>query len=96
MLTAAVVLKALAEVAACAFLGQGILHLLAGAGRDRNPIYVALRTVTRPVWRAVRALTPEGIGERQVTWLAVAAVALVWVGATVWKIQLVLELRGAV
>jgi len=95
MLTAAVVLKALAEVAACALLGQGLLYLLAGAQRDRNPIYAGLRMVTRPVWRALRVLAPGGIGDRQVTWLTVAAVMLVWIGATAWKIQLVLELRGA-
>jgi hypothetical protein len=96
MLTVAVVLKALAEIAACILLGQGLLHLLAGAGRERNPVYLGLRVATRPLWRAVRALTPDGIGDPQVTWLTVVAVVLVWVGATAWKIQLVLELRGAV
>ena len=93
MLTVVVVLKALTEVAGFALLGQGVLYLFAGTSRQQNVIYLALRTVTRPVWRAARAITPGRIGDRHVGWIAFGWIALIWLALTAAKIHLVLQAR---
>ena len=46
-----VVLKALTEIAGVAFLGQGVLWLIAGAKREQNVVYNLFRTLTSPVTR---------------------------------------------
>jgi hypothetical protein len=59
MLTALIVLKTLIFVAGFTLLGQGILYVLAGAGRESNVFYRALRTIASPATRAVRFITPR-------------------------------------
>ena len=73
-----VVLKALVEVAGLALLGQGILYLLAGASRDQNVFYRILKTLTMPVWRAVRFVAPRIIVDRHIGYLAFLLLAVVW------------------
>lgn len=65
-LLAIAVLRALVEVAGLALLGQGILYVLAGAGREGNPIYRLFRLIARPVVRLVRVLAPKAILDRHV------------------------------
>lgn len=55
------ILRALVEVAGFALLGQGALALLAGKHRHTNMFYGILRTVTGPVVKAVRYITPRVI-----------------------------------
>ena len=59
MLTAVVILKVLIAVAGLSLLGQGVLHLLAGAGREKNIFYRILETISAPVVKAVRFITPR-------------------------------------
>lgn len=59
LLTVIVILKALIAIAGLALLGQGILHLFAGAGRESNIFYRVLRTLALPATVAVRAITPR-------------------------------------
>ena len=59
MLTIVVILKALIAVAGLALLGQGILYVLAGAGRETNVFYRILRTITFPATWLVRLITPR-------------------------------------
>ena len=44
-----VVLKAVAEIAGLALLGQGLLALLAGPSREMNVFYRVLAVMTSPV-----------------------------------------------
>ncbi len=78
MLTLLVVLKALAEVAGLALLGQGILFLLAGANREQNVFYRVLKTLTMPVWRAVRFVAPRFIVDRHIGLLSFLLLGLGW------------------
>jgi hypothetical protein len=55
------VLRVIVEVAGFALLGQGVLALLAGKHRYNNIFYKILQTVTGPVVKAVRAVTPRFI-----------------------------------
>ena len=54
-----VILKALTEVAGVAFFGQGVLWVIAGAKRDQNVVYKLFKTLTSPVTRVTRIVTPR-------------------------------------
>jgi hypothetical protein len=94
MLTLIVVLKTLAEVAGLALLGQGILYLLAGAGREQNIFYRVLKTLTMPVWRAVRFITPRFIVDRHIGFLAFLLLALGWFLLLVFQARQCLDQLG--
>jgi hypothetical protein len=72
------ILKALLEVAGLALLGQGLLFLFAGAKRDRNVVYQAFATVTRPVIRVTRFITPRIVLDRHLGLVAFLLVLLGW------------------
>jgi hypothetical protein len=72
------ILKALLEVAGLALLGQGLLFLLAGAKRQGNVVYQAFATVTRPVIRFTRFITPRVVLDRHLGLVAFLFVAMAW------------------
>jgi hypothetical protein len=94
MLTLIVVLKALAEVAGLALLGQGILFLLAGAGREQNVFYQVIQTITAPIIRFTRLITPRFVPDRHIGLAAFFLVAGIWLALTIVKVRLVLEMTG--
>ena len=93
MLNLVIILKALTEIAGLALLGQGILFVLAGDNREQNLFYKVLKTITSPIMRAVRFITPRFIPDRHVGIAAFFLVAGLWLALTMLKIQLVLEAR---
>jgi len=78
MLTAIVILKALAEIVGLALFGQGVLYVFAGAKREQNFFYRILKTVTLPVWRFTRLITPRVIIDRHIGLLSFLLVVIVW------------------
>ena len=90
MLQVAVILKAIVEVALCAFLGQGILYIMAGSRRDRNLIYSILKTVTNPVTKIARFISPRFVLDQHVWLVAIFLLVAAWVALTLAKISLVL------
>ena len=86
-----VILKALTEVAGVAFLGQGVLWVIAGAKRDQNMVYNLFKTVTSPVTRATRAITPRIVIDAHVGLVAFFLLMVIWLVLTVLKIMIVLE-----
>jgi len=90
MLQFVIILKALAEVALCAFLGQGILYLFAGAKRESNFVYTTFKMLTSPVTKFTRLIAPRFIVDRHIGFLALFLLLVVWVGLTFAKINLVL------
>jgi hypothetical protein len=94
MLTAITILKALIEIAGLSLLGQGILYALAGPGRDSNLFYRALRTITRPVVRATRLITPRLVHDSHLGYVAFFLLAGLWVGMLVEKSFLCMEQLG--
>lgn len=86
-----VILKALTEVAGVAFLGQGLLWVLAGAKRDHNIVYNLFKTVTSPVTRVTRAITPRIIIDAHIGLVAFFLLMVIWVALTAFKIKMVLE-----
>jgi len=94
MLTLVVVLKALAEVAGLALLGQGILFLLAGVSREQNVFYRVIQTITAPIIRFTRLITPRFVPDRQIGLAAFFLVAGIWLALTILKVKLVLDAAG--
>lgn len=86
-----VILKALTEIAGVAFLGQGVLWVLAGAKRNDNMIYKLFKTLTSPVTSATRAITPRVILDQHVPLVAFFFLMVLWVVLTAFKIRLVME-----
>lgn len=65
-----IVLKALVEIAALSLLAQAIVGLMAGPARQTNAIYRLLQTITLPVFRLARKLSPGLIADRHLGWVA--------------------------
>ena len=86
-----VILKALTEIAGVAFLGQGVLWVIAGAKRDQNLVYKLFRTLTSPVTRVTRAITPRLIIDAHIGLVAFFLLLVIWLVLTVLKIKIVLE-----
>ena len=72
------IVKALLEVAGLALLGQGLLFLFAGSKRQGNVVYQAFATVTRPVIRFTRFITPRIVLDRHLGLVAFLVVAMAW------------------
>lgn len=79
------ILRTLVEVAGLALLGQGALAVLAGKYREQNAFYRVFRTVTRPVVRAVRFVTPRFIIDAHVPMLAFFLLFWLWIVLAVVK-----------
>lgn len=77
--------RALIEVAGYALLGQGLLALLAGEQRHANLFYKILETVTAPVIRLARLLTPCFIADTRVPILAFFLLIILWIGLALLK-----------
>ncbi len=90
-----VILKALTEVAGVAFLGQGLLWVLAGAKRDQNIVYNLFKTLTSPVTRVARVITPRIVIDAHIGLVAFFLLMVLWVALTAAKINLVLDTAGA-
>jgi hypothetical protein len=86
-----VILKALTEVAGVAMIGQGVLWVLAGAKRDQNLVYGIFKTLTSPVTKATRWITPRVILDQHIGLVAFFLLIVLWLGLTIMKIKLFLE-----
>ena len=60
------ILKALTEVAGVAFLGQGVLWVIAGAKREENLVYKLFKLLTSPVTKFTRAITPRVVLDQHI------------------------------
>lgn len=90
MLQFVIILKALAEVALFAFVGQGILYLFAGAKREQNFVYTTFKLLTSPVTKFTRFITPKFILDQHITMLAFFILLFVWIVLTISKASLAL------
>ena len=86
-----VILKALTEVAGVAMLGQGVLWVIAGSTRDQNIVYGLFRTLTSPVMKAARWVTPRVVLDQHIGLVAFFLLLVLWLGLTAMKIKIVLD-----
>ncbi len=89
-----VVLKAVAEIAGLALLGQGVLALLAGPSREINVFYRVLAAMTSPVRAATRFITPRFVVDQHIGLAAFALVLMAWILLYVAKVYLVLRVAS--
>lgn len=87
--------KLLAEIAWMALLGQWLLGKLAGTRREQNLFYQLLRLLGRPAVVVARRVTPTFVNPRHVPLVAFSLLTMVWLAATVVKIQLCLAMGVA-
>lgn len=92
MLFAVSTLKLIAEVALLALFGQWVLGLLAGAKKDSNLFYQILQIVGKPFVVAARFITPKQIIDRHVPFVAFLLLLFVWIGSTLMRIRICLEI----
>lgn len=85
-----IVLKGLNEVALMALIGQGALFILAGTRREGNFVYTLLKTVTSPIIRATRFVTPRFIVDAHIGLVALFLLLLVEAILILLKIRLYL------
>jgi hypothetical protein len=89
-----VILKAINEIALLALLGQGILFLFAGAKRDSNPIYFIFKTITSPIMKLARLITPRIIIDQHIGFVALFLLLAAEALLIAAKIYLYLEASG--
>jgi hypothetical protein len=90
-----VILKALTEVAGVAFLGQGVLWVLAGSKRNQNIVYNLFKTITSPVTSVTRSITPRFILDAHIGLVAFFLLIVLWLALTALKIKLFLDSAAA-
>ena len=86
-----VILKALTEIAGVALLGQGVLWVIAGSRREQNPVYGLFRTLTMPVTKVARWVTPRVVLDQHIGLVAFFLVLVLWLALTAMKIKIVLD-----
>jgi uncharacterized protein YggT (Ycf19 family) len=80
-------LKLVCEIALLALVGQGVLAVLAGAKREQNFFYQALKQVTSPFTWFFRRITPRKVADAHVPWVAFFMLSVAWVVLTIEKVQ---------
>ena len=70
MLLFAVILKGLVELLLLVMVGQGLLFVLAGSARHQNLVYRMFATVTAPIMKATRFVTPRFIVDQHIAFVA--------------------------
>lgn len=86
-----VILKALTEIAGVAMLGQGVLWAIAGSRREQNPVYGLFKTLTSPVMKVTRLITPRVVLDQHIGLVAFFLLAVLWLALTAMKIKIVLD-----
>ena len=69
-------------IALLALLGQGVLHVLAGPGRQSNVFYRLLQAVVSPFRSVLRRLAPRALGDGHVSVLTFVLLAALYVVVT--------------
>lgn len=72
--------RAIVEMLGLCLIGQGILYLLAGAGRSRNPVYQLFCLVTNAPRRFTASLLPGRAGPRTVGIICFVLLLILWLG----------------
>jgi hypothetical protein len=81
------IIKAISEILALTFLGQGVLWLIAGKARENNFVYKLFSAVSRPVMWVARAIMPRFVLDRHIWMVAVLIVLVMWVVAGQQKLR---------
>jgi hypothetical protein len=95
MLQFAIVLKGMVELLLLVLLGQGVLFILAGGLRHQNMFYKVFVTITKPIFKVTRFITPRFIVDQHLGFVAFFLLLVLWVVALALKVQAVAALGAA-
>ena len=95
MLTLALTVKLLTEIALLSLMGQGVVGLLSGQARVRNPVYRLFQLLSQPWVRAARWVAPRIVLDRHVPLVAVFLLLVLWTAATIGKVSICLQMGVA-
>jgi hypothetical protein len=84
--------KLIAEIALMALAGQFLLGVLAGQKRESNFFYKLLQVLTGPFVKGMRFVTPKVVIDRHIPLAAFVLLAMVWVVATIVKVNLCIQI----
>jgi hypothetical protein len=85
------VVRVIVEVALWVLFGQGILAVLAGSRRQTNIVYMLFSTITSPVLRIVRFVTPKVILDKHLPFVAFFLLFWLWIVLAYVKRQICLD-----
>jgi hypothetical protein len=91
MLTSLLIVKLVCEIALCSLLGRGALVLLTAGQPQGNPVYGLFRTLTQPFVAVVGWCTPRFVLPRHHALATFLLLSVVWLAATLGKIQWCLQ-----
>lgn len=74
-------------IGALGLIGQGLLYVLAGQGRDTNLFYQLIGIVNKPWTLIARFISPKQILDRQVPFVAFCIVSVLYIVVTIAKIE---------
>lgn len=74
-------------IGALGLIGQGLLYVLAGQGRDTNLFYQLIGMVNKPWIVIARFISPKQIIDRQIPFVAFCIVGVLYIAVTLAKIE---------
>ena len=95
MLTLAVTVKLFTEIALLSLMGQGVVGLLSGQAKPRNPVYRLFQLISQPWVRAARWACPRVVLDRHVPLVAVFLLLLLWAVAAFAKVSICMHVGVA-
>ena len=72
-------LKAIVEVAGCAYIGQALLAAFAGNRRHENVVYQIFKILTNPVDKSVRFVMPRFVPDRHIPFVSFGILIWMWI-----------------
>lgn len=85
------VIRVIVEVALLVLLGQGVLAILSGSRRESNIVYKLFSTVTSPVIRMARFVTPKLVVDKHLPMVTFFLLFWLWIGLAYVKQQICLQ-----
>ncbi len=89
MLAFVSVLKGMTEFIGLMLLGQGLVFLLSFGRHESNAVYLMFRFFSRPVFRAVRLITPRQVSDKHVPFVGFFLLIWLWFSLVIAKISLI-------
>ena len=74
-------------IGALGLIGQGLLYVLAGQGRDTNLFYQLIGIINKPWTLTARFISPKQIIDRQIPFVAFCIVGVFYIAVTLAKIE---------
>lgn len=78
-------LRAIVEMLGLCLLAQGVLYLLAGQGRYRNPVYQFFALIGRGPQNLLARYLPAGIAPHSLALLTFLLLLALWIGLAILR-----------